>query len=87
MQDLFSKFLWHNTELDEAANHLRQTFPGFQEEQQAYEELAEQVRDIIGCDLYESYFTQLMRYSLYEVYAYYALGLGLRQEIVQTLVL
>ena len=36
-------------------------------------------------DLYDRYFTQLVHYTDYEVQAYYSLGLGLRQDIVQAL--
>lgn len=36
-------------------------------------------------DLYDRYFTQLVHYTDYEFQAYYSLGLGLRQDIVQAL--
>ena len=40
----------------------------------------EQIQAAAGYDLYDRYFSQLMRYSAYELRAYYALGLGLRKE-------
>jgi len=85
MQDLLAGLLWRNNEIDEAAGQLCQTMPGYQEAKQAYDALAEQIRALAGYDLYDRYFSQLMRYSNYEVSAYYSLGLGLRQDIVQTL--
>lgn len=85
MQDLLAELFWRNTELDEAAGRLRQTLPGFQEAKQAYDELAQQLRELAGYDLYDRYFTQLIRYTGYEVQSYYSLGLGLRKEIVQVL--
>lgn len=65
MQDLLAELFWRNTELDEAAGRLRQTLPGFQEAKQAYEELAQQLRELAGYDLYDRYFTQLIRYTGY----------------------
>ena len=85
MQDLLAELFWRNTELDEAAGRLRQTLPGFREAKQAYDELAQQLRELAGYDLYDRHFTQLIRYTGYEVQSYYSLGLGLRKEIVQVL--
>ena len=85
MQDLLNELLWRSTEIDEAADRLRQILPGFQEAKQAYDKLAEQLRELAGYDLYDQYFTQLIRYTNYEVQAYYSLGLGLREHIVKTL--
>lgn len=85
MQDLLTKLLWHNTEIDEAAGRLCQALPGFQEVEQTYYDLAEQVRELAGSDLYDQYFTQLFRYTNYEIQAYYSLGLGLRTDIVKAL--
>ena len=85
MQDLIVEMLWHNTEIDEVADRLRQALPGAREAEEAYHALAEQVRQIVGYELYDRYFSQLMRYTGHEVQAYYSLGLGLRQDIVQAL--
>ena len=38
-----------------------------------------------GFDLYDRYFSQLIRYTGYEVQAYYSLGLGLREDVLQAL--
>ena len=85
MQDLLAELLWRNPEIDEAANRLRQTLPGFSAAKQAYNSLAEQVLEAAGYDLYDRYFTQLARYTSYEIQAYYSLGLGLRETVVQAL--
>ena len=85
MQDLLAELLWRNVEIDEAADRLRQTLPGFSDAKQAYDHLSEQVRDLAGHDLYDQYFAQLIRYTGYEVQAYYSLGLGLREDLVQAL--
>ena len=57
----------------------------FAEAQRDYDALAEQIQAAAGYDLYDRYFSQLMRYSAYELRAYYALGLGLRKELAQVL--
>lgn len=85
MQDLLAELLWRNVEIDEAAARLRQTLPGFHEAEQDYDHLAKQIRAAAGHDLYDRYFTQLIRYTNYEAQAYYSLGLGLREDMVQVL--
>ena len=85
MQDLLAELLWKNTEIDEAANRIRQTLPGFPEAQRDYDILSEQLLEAAGPDLYNRYFTQLMRYTGYEVQAYYSLGLGLREDLTKAL--
>ena len=85
MQDMLAQLLWRNTEIDEAADRLRQPLPGFHEAEQDYDDLAKQIRAVAGYDLYDRYFAQLIRYTNYEVQAYYSLGLGLREDIVKAL--
>ena len=85
MQDLLAETLWRNVEIDEAADRIRKALPGSEAAQRDYEALAEQIRAIAGRDLYDRYLSQLIRYSNYEVYAYYSLGLGLREELARTL--
>lgn len=85
MQDLLVELFWRNPEIDAAADKLRRTLPGFAEAKQTYDALAEQVQGILGYDLYDRYFSQLMRYSSYELCAYYCLGLGLREDILRVL--
>ena len=85
MQELLTELLWKNVEIDEAADRLRKTLPGFSEAEHTYSDLAKQVRAAAGPELYDQYFTQLIRYSGYEVQSYYSLGLGLRGEMARAL--
>lgn len=85
MQDLLSELLWQNEEIDEAADRLRRSLPGFSEAERDYNRLAEQVRAAVGTELYNRYTAQLARYSGFEVQAYYSLGLGLRGELARAL--
>ena len=84
MQDILSN-LWCSDNIHQAAYQLREALPGFAEAQRDYDALAEQIQAAAGYDLYDRYFSQLMRYSAYELRAYYALGLGLRKEQAQVL--
>lgn len=85
MQDLLAELLWRNIEIAESAEQLRQTLPGFHETEESYNALAEQICSIVGLDLYDRYFTQLIRFTDYERKAYYSLGLGLREELIHSL--
>ena len=85
MQELLAELLWKNGEVDEAAARLRETLPGFSEAERDYDSLSTQIRDRLGPELYDRYFAGLMRYSEYEVRAYYSLGLGLREEMARAL--
>ena len=85
MHELIAGLLWCNAEIDEAADHLCQSLPGFSAAKQAYDDLSEQLRAAAGHDLYDRYFSQLIRYTGYEVQAYYSLGLGLREDVLQAL--
>lgn len=85
MQDLLAEVLWNNVEIAESADRLCKTLPGFHEAEQRYDALAEQICSIVGLDLYDRYFTQLMRFTDYERQAYYSLGLGLREEVLRAL--
>ena len=84
MQDILSN-LWCSDNIHQAAYQLREALPGFAEAQRDYDALAEQIQAAAGYDLYDRYFTQLMRYSDFEVRAYYALGLGLRGALAREL--
>lgn len=85
MQDLLSELLWQNEEIDEAAARLCASFPGFSEAERQYSDISRRVRDIIGSELHDQLYCQFMRYTNYEVQAYYSLGLGLRGELARAL--
>lgn len=83
MQDIILESLWYSAKLSHKVSELSRAMPGYQEAAQTYEAIAKQVEDILGFELYDRYTSALMRFSNYEVYAWYALGLGLREELVQ----
>ena len=83
MQELLAELFWRNDVIDEQAARLCETLPGYREAEQRYSDTSRQIREIIGPELYDQFYAQLMRYTGYEVQAYYSLGLGLRREMVQ----
>lgn len=85
MQDLFSELLWDNDQLPEAAARLCESLPGFEQVQRDYEEAARQIQELVGFHRFDQFQQLILRYTGYEVRAYYALGLGLRESLVRAL--
>ena len=85
MQELLAELLWKNEEIDEAAIHLCEALPGYHEAEQQFCETAQRLREAVGSELYNQFYNCFMRYTGYEVQAYYSLGLGLRKELAQAL--
>lgn len=85
MQELFAELFWENTEIPEKAAQLCERLPGFDAARREYGETAQKVQDILGYQLYDQFQQQFLRYTGYEVRAYYAVGLGLREQAVQWL--
>lgn len=83
MQDFLNSLLWANPEIFQKVHELSQTLPGYQEAAQAHDAMAQQVQERLGVELYDSYFSLLMRHLDYECRAWYALGLGLREEFAK----
>lgn len=86
MQDLLLHLLQENDEISHKVHELVHEAPGYQKTLQEYNAVARQVRAVLGYDLFDAYETALHCCSCYENTAYYALGLGLREELVKQLV-
>ena len=87
MQDLLTTLVWKNAQIPEAAAQLCTELPGWEEAQAEYLSTAEEIQEAVGYSLFNKFETQLFRYTEYEVRAYYALGLGLRETMVRELCL
>lgn len=85
MQDILSELFWRSEVINEQAAKLCETLPGFPEAREQYLDVSEHVRSILGPELFDRFYNQFMRYTDYEVRAYYAFGLGLREELVRAL--
>lgn len=85
MQDLLAHLLWANEEIPEAADRLCRTLPGFQAAWREYQRTAQQIENLVGFSLFDRLQQQFIRCTDYEVRAYYALGLGLREALLREL--
>lgn len=85
MQDMLTEMLWTNTEIPDQAARLCETLPGFGAAQQEYDEALQKIQDLVGYQLCDQFCQRLFRYTSYEVRAYYALGLGLREALLREL--
>lgn len=85
MQDMLTEILWTNDAIPEKAARLCEMLPGFAAAQQEYDDTARQIQDLVGLQLFDRFQQQILRYTDYEVRAYYALGLGLRESLVREL--
>ena len=83
MQDILLKSLWYNSELSHKVCELSRAMPGYHEAEQAHNAVAKQVQDILGFELYDRYTMLLMRFLDYDTAAWYALGLGIRADLVK----
>lgn len=86
MQKLLLHLLQENGEISEKVHQIVRQLPDYQQALKDYEIVAGQVRDILGFPLYDAYSSAFMCLNCYEYSAYYAVGLGLREELVKLLV-
>lgn len=85
MNDMLKTLFWDNPYLPEKVEHFCAALPGYLEAKQSYDAVARQMLEASGFDLYDQFERSLFRYTEYEVRAYYLFGLGLRQEILESL--
>lgn len=85
MQELFAELFWNSDAIPEKAAQLCETLPGFAAAQQEYDDTARQIQDLVGYQLFDQFQQQILRCTGYEVQAYYAVGLGLRETVFQAL--
>ncbi len=85
MQDLLIRLLCNDEEISGKIHELCQAMPGFQEQIQAVNAVENEARAILGAPLYDRLYGALALLFNYENRAYYALGLGLREELIRSL--
>lgn len=83
MQDLLLHLLQENDAVSQKVRQLVHSSPGYQRAVWEYDVVARQVQDVLGYDLLDAYEAALNRCACYESAAYYALGLGLREELAK----
>ena len=85
MQDVVLDLLCRSPEVLESISKFLRTLPAYQAAQRDFYATAEQVREKAGPELFSRLEDQFLTYTNYEVLAYYAFGLGLREELVRAL--
>lgn len=85
MQELFAELFWRSEEVSHAVACLCKDLPGYHSAKEECNKIESQVRELIGYELYNQLLDRLTEYNRYEEYAYYAVGLGLRETIFRAL--
>lgn len=83
MQDLLLRLLRENDLISHKVYQLVQAAPEYQAAAQDYKAVEHRVHAILGDALYDEYVSAFLRLSSCENTAYYAVGLGLRQELAR----
>lgn len=87
MQDALLDLLWQKRDVLESISKFLRTIPAYQQAQRDFYAAAEQLRAQVSPELYDRLEDQFLTYTNYEVMAYYAFGLGLREELIRALCL
>jgi len=85
MDHSIKKLFWENTYIHEQIYEFCNARQNYKQAKQNYEILAQQIDTQMGRDFYLRYEQALNEYIAQEVYAYYLFGLGLRQEVLESL--
>ena len=83
MNALPSLFL--NDTIDAEIEAFCASDPKFAKAEQEFYEIANQIAELVGCDLYNAFEKSLSAYWLRTADLYYLYGLGLRQEVLQAI--
>ena len=87
MQDILLKILDREQETDQAVWELLRTLPGYRRAQQELEKATQAIQSQVGFQACEAWESAWLACTAYEIRAYYAVGLGLRRELVRALAL
>lgn len=78
MQDLIEALFCDAPEIPGAVARFCGSQPGFAEAEREYEAAAREIARAVGFQLFDKFESAYLRYTSYEVNAYYRFGLGLR---------
>lgn len=85
MQELLSTLFRNNPEIDEAVARYCRTLPEYEAAKQQYEQAASRLAGAVDFSLYDEFQTCLLRYTDFEVQAYFRFGLELRKNLIREL--
>lgn len=83
MQDLLLHLLQENDQVSHKVHELVHRSPGYQRAIREYDAVALRVRELLGYELLDAYEAAFLRLAIYENRAFYAVGLGLREEMAR----
>ena len=82
MQELLSSLFRNNPEIDEAVARYCLGLPGYAAAKGQYDRVAARLADAVDFSLYDEFQTCLLRYTDFEVQAYFRFGLELRNNLI-----
>jgi len=85
MNDLLTTLFWENPYLPEKVAAFCATVPEYVRAEREYQQMADRVAQVLGKELYDAFEEKLSYFMAKEVNAYYLFGLGLRQEILDSM--
>ncbi len=85
MQDLLIRILYDSPEISGKVCELGRAMPGYEEAAQAVEAVEKEAVAILGLAFYDRLYSALGTLFNYESRAYFAVGLGLREELIRSL--
>lgn len=87
MGDLLQNILRQETETVQAAWELLNTLPDYMDARQELEKASEAIRAQVGFQAYDAWENAWLACCACELRTYFALGLGLRRELIRALML
>lgn len=85
MQEFLSNLLRNNPEIDEAVARYCRRLPEYAAAKRQYEQAASRLADAVDFSVYDEFQTCLLRYTNFEVQAYFRFGLELRENLIREL--
>ena len=87
MKDAILDLLWKSPDVMESISKFLLTLPAYQQAQRDFYAAADQMREQVSPEPFRCLEDRFFTFTNYEVCAYYAFGLGLREELIRELFL
>lgn len=87
MKDAILDLLWKSPDVMESISKFLLTLPAYQQAQRDFYAAADQMREQVSPELFDRLQDRFFTFTNYEVCAYYAFGLGLREALIRELFL
>ena len=87
MKDAILDLLWKSPDVMESISKFLLTLPAYQQAQRDFYAVVDQMREQVSPELFRCLEDRFFTFTNYEVCAYYAFGLGLREALIRELFL